>query len=90
MKNDTWELTKFPRGKVPIGSKWLYKSKFKVDGSIEKYKSRLVVKEYSQQEGIDFEYTFSHVSEMNTIGVMIALAIKHNWNLDQLDVISTS
>ena len=49
MKNQTWELTEFPKNKVPIGCKWLFKSKFKVDGSIDKYKARLVAKGYAQK-----------------------------------------
>jgi hypothetical protein len=58
MKNQTWELVELPENKVPIGSKWLYKSKFKADGSIDKYKERLVAKGYSQKEGIDYDDTF--------------------------------
>ena len=42
MKNQTWELTQFPENKVLIGCKWLFKSKFKSDGSIAKFKSRIV------------------------------------------------
>ena len=49
MKNDTWELTEFPKDKVPIGCKWLFKPKFNVDGNIDKYKARLVAKGYSQK-----------------------------------------
>jgi hypothetical protein len=59
MKNHTWELVEFFENKVPIGSKWLYKSKFKADGSIDKYKERLVAKGYSQNEGIDYDDTFA-------------------------------
>jgi predicted choloylglycine hydrolase len=57
MKNKTWELTKLtelPKGKNPIGCKWIYKPKFKADGSIDKYKSKLMAKRYSQKEGIDY------------------------------------
>lgn len=58
MKNQTWELVELPENKVPIGSKWLYKSKFKANGSIDKFKARLVAKGYDQQEGINYEKYF--------------------------------
>ena len=58
MRNKTQELVELPKDKVPIGSKWLSKYKFKVDGTIEKLKERLVAKGYSQQEGNDFEETY--------------------------------
>jgi hypothetical protein len=49
MKNNTWELTELSKHKKPIGCKWIYKPKFKSDGSIDKYKARLVAKGYSQK-----------------------------------------
>ena len=81
-----WELVELPKDKVPIGSKWLFKSKLKADGSIEKIKERLVAKGYSQQEGIDFEETYAPIAKLNTIGWLVALATKHNWRIHQLDV----
>ena len=63
MRNKTWELVELPKDKVPIGSKWLFKSKLKVDGSIDKFKERLVAKGYSQQEGIDFEETYATIDK---------------------------
>ena len=76
MKNETWELTKFLENKVHVGSKWLLKYKFNVDGSIDKFKAILVAKGYSQKEGIYYEDTFAFVDKMNTIRLMIELAIK--------------
>ena len=70
-----------PKNKVPIESKWPYKSKFKADGSIDKYKEILVAKGYSQKEGTDYEDTFAPIAKLNTIRVMIALATKHNWKI---------
>lgn len=53
-KNNTWTLVPLPPNKRPIGSKWVYKIKYRSDGQIERYKARLVAKGYSQIEGIDF------------------------------------
>ena len=59
--NNVWELVDLPQGRKAIQNKWVLKIKHKVDGSIERYKTRLVTKGYTEQEGIDYEETFSHV-----------------------------
>ena len=86
MRNKTWELVELPKDKLSIGSKWPYKSKLKDDGSIDKFKTRLVAKGYSQQEGIDFEEMYAPAAKLNTIGLLVALATKHKWRIHQLDV----
>ena len=52
--NNTWILTSLPPNKKPIGCKWVYKVKYKSDGSVERYKARLVAKRFTQKEGIDY------------------------------------
>ena len=52
-----------------VESKWLFKRKLKVDGTIDKYKSRLVAMGFSQLEGLDFEEIFSYVVKATTIKV---------------------
>lgn len=56
--NNTWDLVNLPQGMNTIGSKWVYKIKYKVNGEVERYKVRLVAKGYSQQEGLDYHDTF--------------------------------
>lgn len=67
MKSHTWDLVDLPPEKEPIGYKWVFKTKYKADGSINKYKVCLVAKGYAQQEGIDFEETFAPTTKLKTI-----------------------
>lgn len=49
MDNKTWCLVDPPKGIKPIGSKWIPQKKFHPDGTIDKYKARLVVKGFAQR-----------------------------------------
>ena len=54
-------------GRKPIGSKWVFKKKMNVEGKVEKYKARFVVKGYSQVSRIDFGDIFSPVAKVTSI-----------------------
>ena len=57
-RNATWDLVEIPRDRKTVGCKWVYKLKKGFDDKVERYKARLVVKGYSQKEGIDFHEIF--------------------------------
>jgi hypothetical protein len=67
MKNDVWDIVLRPEGKFAVTSKWIYKIKHIVDGSIERHKMRFVARGFSQVEGIDYEETFSPVARYTSI-----------------------
>ncbi|RVX04977.1 Retrovirus-related Pol polyprotein from transposon TNT 1-94 [Vitis vinifera] len=85
-KNGTWEITDLPRGKKPVGCKWIFTVKYKADGNVDRYKAPLVAKGFTQSYGIDYQETFAPVSKLNTVRVLLSLAANLDWSLHQLDV----
>ena len=59
MVNDTWDLVPLPKGRKLVRCKWVYRTKYASDGSVERLKARLVAKAFSQVEGIDYNETFA-------------------------------
>ncbi len=72
--NATWELVALPRDKKAIGCKWVYKVKHNAYGYVSKYKIRLVAKGYAQTYGIDYEETYSPITKMTIVRVIIVMA----------------
>jgi hypothetical protein len=86
-KNKTWELTELPKGKKPIGCKWVFKKKEAVsEKEGERFKARLVAKGYSQRHGIDYDEVFSPVVRHTSIRAVLALVAHQDLELEQLDV----
>ncbi|GAU45869.1 hypothetical protein TSUD_187020 [Trifolium subterraneum] len=89
MENNTWVLSYLPPGCKPLGCKWIFKKKMKVDGTIDKFKARLVIQGFRQKEGIDYFDTYAPVARITTIRLLIALAAIHNLVIHQMDVKTT-
>jgi hypothetical protein len=89
MKNYVWDIVPRPEGKFVVTSKWIYKIKHAVDGSVEKYKARFLARGFSQVEGIDYEETFAPVAGYTSIRTIIVLAASMGWRLHQMDVKTT-
>ncbi|XP_074300338.1 uncharacterized protein LOC141631584 [Silene latifolia] len=73
-QNGTWKIVKLPEGKKPIGCKWVYKIKYHANGTIERYKARLVAQGFTQIEGVDFHETYAPVAKMTSVRCMLAIA----------------
>jgi len=85
-KNETWEIVRLPNGKNTIGSKWVFIVKYKSDGKIDRYKTRLVTQGFTQTQDLDYEETFALVVKLNSIWVILSLAVNLDWKLHQLDI----
>lgn len=67
-----------------VGCKWIYRIKRKVDGSIERYKGRLIAKGFHQEEGVDYFDTFSPVVKPTTIWLILSLVVTNKWTIRKL------
>lgn len=85
-KNGTWEIIKKPRNSVPMGCKWIFTIKYKADGTIDRFKAKLVTKGYTQTYGIDYQETFVPFAKINKVRVLLSLVANLDWPLQQLDV----
>lgn len=86
MRNKTWVLVPHTSSQKLIDCKWVYKTKFKQDGSILKHKAQLVAKGFQQAPGLDYGETFSPVVKPTTIRVVLSLVVSFGWEIRQLDV----
>ena len=69
-----------------VGCKWIYKIKPRSDGSIERYKARLVAKSFTREYEIDYEKSFTLVAQISSIRALLAVAIASKWDLFQMDI----
>ena len=86
MGNKTWKLVDLSLDSKPIGYKWIFKKKMKVDGTIDKFMARLVTKGFTQKYGVDYFDTYSPVARIATICVLLTLSSIKNLVIHQMNV----
>ncbi|KAH9673912.1 retrovirus-related pol polyprotein from transposon RE1 [Citrus sinensis] len=84
--NKTWTLVPREQAGKIVGNKWVFRVKYNPDGSISKYKARLVAKSFHQTQEVDFFETFSPVVKPCTIRIILSIVVMQQWSIRQLDV----
>ncbi|CAA7404778.1 unnamed protein product [Spirodela intermedia] len=79
-------MVTLPKNKRIVGCRWVYTVKYNSDGSLERYKAKLVAKGYTQPYDIDYVETFALLAKLDTVKILIALAINLELELNQYDV----
>jgi hypothetical protein len=87
-RNQTWIIVDRPQGKKTVESRWVLRTKFKKDGSVDRRKARLVAKGFTQKPGIDFNETFAPVARLGSIRLFMAIAVELGLQVHQLDFTS--
>ena len=84
--NYVWDLVDLPLYRKAIGNKWVLRVKWKAYDIIERYKACLLAKGYNQQEGIDYEETFSPMVRFASIRLILAIIAHMDLELHHMDV----
>ncbi|XP_039131886.1 uncharacterized mitochondrial protein AtMg00810-like [Dioscorea cayenensis subsp. rotundata] len=79
-RTHTWDIVPLPAHAIPITCRWIYRVKTRSDGSLERYKARLVTRGFQQEYGRDYEETFAPVAHMHIVRTLVAVAAApHAW-----------
>lgn len=86
IKNNTWDVVTLLANQKVVACRWVFSVRHNTNGSVERYKARLVVQGFTQTYGIDYEETFAPVAKLNSIRVLIFLVVNLDWPLFQFDI----
>ncbi|WZZ34789.1 hypothetical protein YC2023_018190 [Brassica napus] len=86
IKNDTWYESELPKGKRAVSSRWIFTIKYLANGQIDRKKTRLVARGFTQTYGEDYIDTFAPVAKLHTVRIVLSIATNLEWDLWQMDV----
>ena len=84
-ESGTWRLVKRPPDTNIVDSKWVLKIKKNAAGEIDKYKAQLVARGFTQIYGVDYYETYSPVARLASFRLLMAIAARNSWALDNFD-----
>lgn len=80
-KSKTREVINLPREKTVVNYKWVFTIKYRSNGSLERYKARLVAKDLTQTHGVNYLETFALVAKLNTVKLLLSIVANLDWAL---------
>ncbi len=83
----TWEYEQLLNDRKVIGSKWVFKVKYHPDGSVARFKARLVAQRFSQVQGIDFSETFALTVKRESLRIFLEISAMLGFVIHQVDII---
>lgn len=86
VSRQVWKLVPKPAGRKVVDCKWVYRIKRNADGSVARFKARLVARGFTQERGVDYTETFAPTVRIAAIRLLLALAAHHDWEVEQMDV----
>ncbi|MCO5601155.1 hypothetical protein L7F22_055274 [Adiantum nelumboides] len=84
--NKIWTLVPRPKQQKIVSTKWIFTTKYKADGSLDKHKARLVARGFTQCPGVDFDETYAPTARLTTITRFSSLAVHFGWPIFHMDV----
>lgn len=87
-RNKTWDLVGKPNDKNIVGCKWVFVTKKKLNGELERHKARLVAQGFSQKQYVDYNETFSPVVRHSAIRMLFAVAAQKQYLVHHIDIVS--
>ncbi|KAK7603621.1 hypothetical protein V9T40_003620 [Parthenolecanium corni] len=81
-----WDLVELPKGKFAIKNRWVFRLKRNPDGSVDRYRARMVIQGCAQRAGVDYGEIFSPVTRLDTVRSLLAVAAVQRMKVMQFDV----
>ena len=85
----TWEIVPHPKDTNVISCKWVYRVKYGANGEVTRYKAQLIACGFTQIHGLDYSETFAPVTRLETLWLLLAMAVEKDWEVRQIDVKNT-